>query len=68
MPTREEFIEALRGVASSVSVVTTDGAAGRHGATVSAFCSVSADPPTLLVCLRGQSRIRSEERRVGKEC
>lgn len=45
MPTREECIEALRDVASSVSVVATDGAAGRHGATVSAFCSVSADPP-----------------------
>ena len=57
MPTREECIEALRDVASSVSVVATDGAAGRHGATVSAFCSVSTDSPKLLVRLRGASRI-----------
>ena len=47
----------MRNVANSVSVVTTNGKAGRHGATVSAFCSVSADPPTALVCLHGKSRI-----------
>ena len=54
---RTDFIGAMRLVANSVSVVTTNGAAGRHGATVSAFCSVSADPPTALVCLNAQSRI-----------
>lgn len=54
---RGAFIQAMRKVASSVTVVTTGGAAGRHGATVSAFCSVSADPPSVLVCLKADSRI-----------
>ncbi|MEQ9673623.1 MAG: flavin reductase family protein, partial [Roseovarius indicus] len=54
---REDFISAMRRVAASVTVVTTDGPAGRAGATVSAFSSVSADPPTVLVCLHAQSRI-----------
>jgi len=54
---RARFIDAMRGVAASVTVVTTDGMAGRHGATVSAFSSVSADPPTVLVCLHADSRI-----------
>lgn len=54
---RELFIRGMRQVASSVAVVTTRGATGRHGATVSAFSSVSADPPQLLVCLRSASRI-----------
>lgn len=54
---RERFVEAMRHVASSVTVVTTDGSAGRYGATVSAFSSVSADPPTVLVCLHAESRI-----------
>ena len=36
---REDFIHAMRSVANSVAVVTTDGAAGRHGATVTAFFS-----------------------------
>jgi flavin reductase (DIM6/NTAB) family NADH-FMN oxidoreductase RutF len=56
-PSRDAFIAAMRRVASSISVVTTDGPAGRHGATVSAFCSVSADPPAVLVCLNAASRI-----------
>jgi flavin reductase len=54
---KENFIAAMRQVASSVTVVTTDGHAGLHGATVSAFSSVSADPPTVLICLFAQSRI-----------
>ena len=48
---REDFLAAMRTVANSVTVVTTAGKGGVHGATVSSFCSVSADPPTLLVCL-----------------
>jgi flavin reductase (DIM6/NTAB) family NADH-FMN oxidoreductase RutF len=54
---RDAFVRAMRRVANSVAVVTTDGTAGRHGATVSAFSSVSADPPMVLVCLRSGSRI-----------
>lgn len=59
---RKAFLEGMRQVASSVTVVTTDGPAGRYGATVSAFSSVSADPPTVLVCLRSDSRICSAVR------
>lgn len=62
---RGAFIAAMRNVASSVSVVTTDGLAGRHGATVSAFCSVSADPPTILVCLHAASRIANSVQQNG---
>lgn len=50
----------MRGVANSVSVVTTRSENTIHGATVSAFCSVSADPPTVLVCLKSDSRIARE--------
>ena len=52
-----DFIRAMRAVASSVTVVTTNGGAGCHGATVSTFCSVSAEPPLVLVCIRKGSRI-----------
>ncbi|MEQ8655517.1 MAG: flavin reductase family protein [Kiloniellales bacterium] len=62
---RDDFIQAMRCVASSVCVVTTDGAAGRHGATVSAFCSVSADPPMVLVCLNAGSRIAQQVQENG---
>jgi len=45
--------------ACTVNVVTTDGSAGRHGVTVSAMVSVSADTPrpTLLVCIHHLSPV-----------
>lgn len=54
---RDAFLRAMRRVANLVAVVTTDGTAGRQGATVSASSSVLADPPMVLVCLRSGSRI-----------
>lgn len=65
---RDRFIGAMRRVASSVTVVTTDGPAGRHGATVSAFNSLSADPPSVLVCLRADSRIARAVVENGQYC
>ena len=65
---RDAFLGAMRRVASSVTIVTTDGDAGRHGATVSAFCSVSADPPSVLVCLKADSRIARSVAENGSFC
>ncbi|MEQ8897939.1 MAG: flavin reductase family protein [Roseovarius sp.] len=65
---RQDFISAMRRVAASVTVVTSDGPAGRAGATVSAFSSVSADPPTVLVCLAAQSRIAGVVQDNGRFC
>lgn len=48
---REQFIEAMSAVSHSVSVVTTSGPAGKLGVTVSAFASLSANPPLLLCCI-----------------
>lgn len=65
---RATFIAAMRGVACPITVVTTDGPGGRHGATVSAFASVSADPPTVLVCLMADSRIAGAVTANGAFC
>jgi len=51
------FREAMSRIAAAVHVVTTDGSAGRLGATVSAACSVSDNPPSILICLNRQTRI-----------
>jgi flavin reductase (DIM6/NTAB) family NADH-FMN oxidoreductase RutF len=50
---RQQFLHGMSHAACTVNVVTTDGVAGRHGVTVSAMVSVSADTPqpTLLVCI-----------------
>jgi flavin reductase (DIM6/NTAB) family NADH-FMN oxidoreductase RutF/DNA-binding transcriptional LysR family regulator len=50
---RNLFLESMSRVASAVTVVTTDGEAGRFGVTVSSMTSVSADTkrPSLLVSI-----------------
>ena len=53
--TAEEFREALSRVASSVSIVSTDGAHGIAGFTCSAVCSVTDEPPTIMVCVNRKS-------------
>jgi flavin reductase (DIM6/NTAB) family NADH-FMN oxidoreductase RutF len=48
----DTFRAALGRFASGVTVVTTRDEGGRdHGMTVSAFCSVSLDPPLVLACI-----------------
>lgn len=48
----DTFRSVLGRFASGVSVVTTVGREGAdHGMTVSAFCSVSLEPPFVLVCI-----------------
>ncbi|WP_034986895.1 flavin reductase [Bartonella florencae] len=46
-----EYRDAMSHFAGAVHIVTTNGIKGRRGVTVSACCSLSDDPPTLLVCL-----------------
>lgn len=49
--TRQEFRDAMARLGAAVNIITTDGPAGRGGFTASAVCSVTDDPPTLLVCM-----------------
>ncbi|GLY63909.1 flavin reductase [Amycolatopsis taiwanensis] len=53
---QREFRAAMANLSAAVSVVTTDGANGRAGMTVSAACSVTDSPPTMLVCVNRSSR------------
>lgn len=51
----QNFVDAMAMAATGVTVVVTDGEAGRAGVTVSAFTSVSADPPLVLICINRKS-------------
>lgn len=46
------YRDAMSHYAGAVQVVTTDGPAGRRGLTLTAACSVSDNPATVLVCLQ----------------
>jgi flavin reductase len=49
------FREGMSHFAAAANVVTTDGPGGKAGFTATAVCSVSDDPPTVLVCLNRKS-------------
>lgn len=66
--TRDDFRNAMARLGAAVNVVTTDGAAGRAGFTASAVCSVTDDPPTLLVCLNRSSRGHAQFKANGVLC
>lgn len=53
--TQRDFRSAMANLSAAVNVVTTDGVSGRAGITVSAVCSVTDTPPTLLVCVNQAS-------------
>ncbi|MDQ6941215.1 MAG: flavin reductase family protein [Candidatus Eremiobacteraeota bacterium] len=47
----DDFRAAMRRFVTGVSIVTTSLDDRIHGFTVNAFASVSADPPTVLICV-----------------
>jgi flavin reductase len=56
----KDYRDAMACLGAAVNIVTTDGNAGRAGFAASAICSVTDDPPTLLVCMnRGSSAYAS---------
>jgi len=69
-PIRDRFLAAMGRAVHQVNVVTTDGIAGRLGATVSAMSSVSADmsPPTLLICMNQSAATTQAVLRNGVFC
>lgn len=52
---RQEFRDAMARLGAAVNIITTDGPAGQGGITATAVCSVTDDPPILLVCLNRTS-------------
>ena len=51
-----DFVAAMRRTAAGVAIVTTRQGDVAAGSTVSSFTSLSAAPPSVLVCLNGESR------------
>jgi flavin reductase (DIM6/NTAB) family NADH-FMN oxidoreductase RutF len=56
----QDFVNAMASSAMGVSIVTTRGMGGRFGLTVSAWSSVSVEPPLLLACINRKNKIFEE--------
>ena len=57
---RATYREAMSRLGAAVNVITTGSTNGRHGFTASAVCSVTDEPPTLLVCMNRSSSSRGQ--------
>lgn len=68
MTLQTEFRNAMAQLGSAVSVITTDGPAGKFGFTASAVCSVTDQPPTLLVCMNRNSYAHQHFKQNGTLC
>lgn len=58
----------MRSAATGVAVITTKCRGERIGVTVSALCSLSLEPPSLLVCIHHLSRASEAIRESGCFC
>lgn len=65
---RKQFREAMAHLCAAVNIITTDGVHGRCGITASAVCSVSDDPPTMLVCINQSSALHGVFAGNGRLC
>jgi flavin reductase (DIM6/NTAB) family NADH-FMN oxidoreductase RutF len=62
-----DFMETLSRLPSGLCIVTTMNGNGRpHGTTVSACCSLSLDPPLVLVALNRESELLRQIRANGR--
>lgn len=65
----DSFREAMRHLASGVSLITTRGLnGGRHGMLATAVSSVTADPPTLLICVNRNATMHDDLVASGHFC
>ena len=65
---QREFRNAMAHLPAAVSIITTNGSAGRCGITASAVCSVTDSPPTILVCVNRSSETHDVFKQNGFLC
>ncbi len=65
---RVQFRNAMARLGAAVNVITTDGPDGWLGFTASAVCSVTDEPPTMLVCMNRGSVLNEAFKAAGVLC
>lgn len=64
-PDAAEFRRAMRLPTSTVAILTAGAPGARVGVTITAACSLSDSPPSVLACLHGQSAALATVRALG---
>ncbi len=66
---RQDFTDAMRRLAATISLVTTVDAAGKlHGMAATAVASVSMDPPSLLICINRNASLHDPVAEAQRFC
>lgn len=65
---RQQFRDAMARLGAAVNVITTVAPDGWLGFTASAVCSVTDDPPTMLVCMNRGSALNEAFKGAGVLC
>jgi flavin reductase (DIM6/NTAB) family NADH-FMN oxidoreductase RutF len=65
---KAEFRKAMRRLTGTVTVITTAHEGRRYGMTATAVTSVSADPPSLLICINRAASLHEPLIRAGRYC
>ena len=65
---RDHFKLGMRRLAAGVSLITTTNGGQRHGLVATAVNSVTADPPTLLVCINKNASAHAHVEEAGILC
>ena len=56
-PVKKEFLQAMRGITSTVTVVSAKDEETKQAMTATSVASLSLDPPTMLVCINHEATI-----------
>ena len=56
-PIKKEFLQAMRGVTSTVTVVSAKKGENKQAMTATSVASLSLDPPSMLVCINHEASI-----------
>ena len=48
---KENFLNSMRGITSTVNVISATAEGNRHAMTATSVTSLSLDPPSMLVCV-----------------
>ena len=58
-PVNKEFLRAMRGITSTVTVVSAKDGENKQAMTATSVVSLSLDPPTMLVCINHEATIHN---------
>lgn len=68
LATASDFKAGMRRLAAGVNVITASDGQAHYGLTATAVCSLSADPPHLLICVNAIANAHDALHRAGAFC